>query len=321
MKIELSQAAEFLKTNDRYLILMHANPDGDTLGCGTALCGALQQMGKKARVMCPDAIPARFDYLKQAYAEQEFEHENVICVDIADTKLLGDLKPIGDTAELCLDHHVSNTGYAKRLVLREDYAAAAELIYELLVELGVTITKEIANSVYTGIATDTGCFKYSNTTPQTHLYGAKMMECGADFAAINYTMFDMKTPGRMKLEQLVMSGLKYFAEGHVALIFTSYETMNSIVDIDTDDIGALAALPRQIKGVDIGISIKEKKKGVYKASLRSSQNIDVAKIAEQFGGGGHVRASGCTFEGMTYEQAEKTIADACTEACRKAGLI
>ena len=321
MKIELSEAAEFLRTHDKYLILMHGNPDGDTLGCGTALCGALQQLGKKAKVMCPDYIPARFDYLKQAYEEQEFEHENVICVDIADSKLLGELKALGDTAELCFDHHVSNTGYAKRLVLRENYAAACELIYEVVVELGVNITPQIANSLYTGIATDTGCFKYSNTTPQTHIYAARLIECGADIAPINYAMFDLKTPGRMKLEQAVMSGIKYYAEGHVALIFTSYEMINSIVDIDSDDIGALAALPRQIQGVDIGISIKEKKRGVFKASLRSSQKIDVSEIAKQFGGGGHERSAGCSFDGMTYEEAEKAVSDACVEACRRAGLV
>lgn len=321
MKIELSEAIEFLTTHDSYLILMHGNPDGDTLGCGSALCGALQQLGKKARVQCPDYVPARFDYMKKAYEEQDFEPENIICVDIADTKLLGDLKEVGDRAELCFDHHVSNTGYAKRLVLREDYAAAAELIYEVVAALGVSITVPIANALYTGIATDTGCFKFSNTTPQTHIYAAKLIELGAEIAPINYAMFDLKTPGRMKLEQAVLSNIKYYGEGHVALIFTSYEMINSIVDIDSDDIGALAALPRQIQGVDIGISIKERKKGVYKASLRSSQAIDVSEICAQFGGGGHERAAGCSFEGMTYEQAEKTISDACVEACRKAGLI
>ncbi|MGN1119159.1 MAG: bifunctional oligoribonuclease/PAP phosphatase NrnA [Oscillospiraceae bacterium] len=321
MKIELSEAIEFLNTHDNYLILMHGNPDGDTLGCGMALCGALQQAGKKAKVMCPDHIPARFDYMRAAYVQQEFEHENIITVDVADSKLLGDLKELGDKAELCFDHHVSNTEYAKRLVLRAEYAAACELIYELLVEMGINITPQIANALYTGIATDTGCFKYSNTTPQTHIYAAKLIECGAEIAPINYTMFDLKTPGRMKLEQIVMSGLKYFAGGHVALIFTSFDTINSIVDIDSDDIGALAALPRQIQGVDIGISIKEKKRGVFKASLRSSQAVDVSKIAQQFGGGGHERAAGCSFEGMSYEEAEKTIAQACEKACAEAGLI
>lgn len=321
MKIELAAAAEYLKQHDNYLILMHANPDGDTLGCGAALCGALQQLGKNAKVMCPEHIPARFDYLKEAYEIQEFEHENVVCVDVADTKLLGDLEPLGNTAELCLDHHESNIEYAKRLVLREDYAAACELVYELLTELGTDITVPIANALYTGIATDTGCFKFSNTTPQTHIYAARLIEKGAQISAINYAMFEMKTPGRIKLEQTVLSNMKYYAEGHVALIFVSYDTINSICDIDSDDVGALASIPRQISGVDIGISIKEKKRGVFKASLRSSEKINVAEIAQRFGGGGHARASGCTFDGVSYDEAERIISEACTEACRKAGLL
>lgn len=321
MKIELAAAAEYLKQHDNYLILMHANPDGDTLGCGAALCGALQQLGKNAKVMCPEHIPARFDYLKEAYEIQEFEHENVVCVDVADTKLLGDLEQLGNTAELCLDHHESNIDYAKRLVLREDYAAACELVYELLTELGTDITVPIANALYTGIATDTGCFKFSNTTPQTHVYAARLIEKGAQISAINYAMFEMKTPGRIKLEQTVLSNMKYYAEGHVALIFVSYDTINSICDIDSDDVGALASIPRQISGVDIGISIKEKKHGVFKASLRSSEKINVAEIAQRFGGGGHARASGCTFDGISYDEAERIISEACTEACRKAGLL
>ena len=124
MKIELSEAAEFLRSRDNYLILMHASPDGDTLGCGSALCGALQQLGKKARVQCPEAVPAKFDYMQEAYEKQEFDYETVVTVDVADSKLLGELRAVGDTAELCLDHHATNTGYAKRLVLRADYASA-----------------------------------------------------------------------------------------------------------------------------------------------------------------------------------------------------
>lgn len=321
MKIELNEAVDFLKANDKFLILMHGNPDGDTLGCGSALCGALQRMGKKARVLCPDHVPARFDYMERAYEKQEFEPETIVTVDVADSKLLGELQSIGDNADLCIDHHISNTEYAKRLLLRHDYAAAAELVYEVIKALEVEIDVPLANCIYTGIATDTGCFKFSNTSPQSHIYAAELLALGVEKTMINYIMFEMKTPGRIRLEQEVLRTVKYFADGHVALIFTSLDMLNSITDIDSDDVGALAALPRQIQGVDIGLSIKEKKPGLYKASLRSSERINVAEIARAFGGGGHDRASGCSFEDTTYEQAEKLITDACVEACRKAGLI
>lgn len=321
MKIDVTQAADFLRGNDDFLILMHASPDGDTLGCGHALCGALQRMGKHAKAVCPEEIPHRFDYLYSAVTEQEFEPATIVCVDVADTKLLGDMKELGDKAELCIDHHVSNTGYAKRTLVRPEYAAACELVYEVIKALGVPFDKELANCIYTGTATDTGCFKFSNTTAQTHIIAAEMIGFGAEFAMINYVNFDLKTQGRIRLEQEVLKNIQYFSEGHVAMITVPLSLVESIPDIDSDDVGALANIPRQIEGVDIGICVKEKKPGVFKASMRSSELIDVAEICAQFGGGGHERAAGCSFYGGTIEEAEDRIAEAACQAVKKAGII
>ena len=320
MKIDVKQAADLLRENDDYLILMHASPDGDTLGCGHALCGALQRMGKRAKAVCPEEIPHRFDYLFKAIKEQEFEPKNIVCVDVADTKLLGEMKELGDKAELCIDHHLSNTDYAKRTLVRPEYAAACELVYEVIKELGVTFDKELANCIYTGTATDTGCFKFSNTTAQTHIIAAEMIGCGAEFAMINYVNFDLKTQGRIRLEQEVLKNIQYFGDGHVAMVSVPLSLVESIPDIDSDDVGALSNIPRQIEGVDIGICMKEKKKGVYKASMRSSERINVAEICAEFGGGGHERAAGCSFYGGTIEEAEQNVIRACCNALAKAGI-
>ncbi|MBD5129211.1 MAG: bifunctional oligoribonuclease/PAP phosphatase NrnA [Ruminococcaceae bacterium] len=320
MKIDVKQAADLLRENDDYLILMHASPDGDTLGCGHALCGALQRMGKRAKAVCPEEIPHRFDYLFKAIKEQEFEPKNIVCVDVADTKLLGEMKELGDKAELCIDHHLSNTDYAKRTLVRPEYAAACELVYEVIKELGVEFDKELANCIYTGTATDTGCFRFSNTTAQTHIIAAEMIGCGAEFAMINYVNFDLKTQGRIRLEQEVLKNIQYFADGHVAMVSVPLSLVESIPDIDSDDVGALSNIPRQIEGVDIGICMKEKKKGVYKASMRSSELINVAEICAEFGGGGHERAAGCSFYGGTIEDAEQNVIRACCNALAKAGI-
>ncbi len=320
MKIEINEAAEFLRSHDDYLILMHASPDGDTLGCGYALCTALQRIGKRAKAVCPDEIPHRFDYMREGVTQQDFEHTTIIAVDVADSKLLGDMKEIGDKAALCIDHHVSNTEYAERLLLREHYASACELMYEVLTALGTDIDRVIANCLYTGVATDTGCFKFSNTKPQTHIVAAKLMECGAEIAPINYAMFELKTQGRIKLEQDVLKNMRYFGDGHIAMVTVMLDTIANIPDIDSDDVGAMAAIPRQIEGVDIGISMKEKKQGLFKASLRSSERIDVSKIAQQFGGGGHARASGCSFT-CSFDEAVEQIVSACCDALKQAGII
>lgn len=316
MEIDVQQAAEFLKANDNYLILMHASPDGDTLGCGHALCGALQRMGKRARAVCPEEIPHKFDYLFSACEKQEFEYKTVVCVDVADTKLLGDMKEIGDAAELCIDHHETNTGYAKRTLIRGEYAAACELMYEVINALGVEFDNELANCIYTGTATDTGCFKFSNTTPQTHLIAAKMMRFGADYAMINYVNFDLKTQGRIQLEQEVLKNIRYFEGGRVALISVPLALVQSL-DVDSDDVGALANIPRQIEGVDVGICVKEKKNGSFKVSLRTSKLVNAADVCLKFGGGGHARAGGCSFFNGA-EDAEKKIVEASCEAVRAA---
>ncbi len=320
MRIEVKDAADFLRAHDNYLILMHSSPDGDTLGCGYALCGALQRMGKKARAVCPDDIPKKFDYLKEAVKEQNFETDNIICVDIADTKLLGKMKEIGDKAALCIDHHISNTEYAERLLLKADYASAAEIVFEVIKELMVPVDKILADCIYTGVSTDTGCFKYSNTTAKAHKTAAELMELGADFARINYVMFDLKTQGRIKLERTALSNIHYYAGGHIAVITVTKELISDIPDIDSDVVGALSALSRQIEGVDIGICFKEKEDGIFKASLRSSEKINVSEIAAKFGGGGHKRAAGCSFS-CPLEEAEKDLVEKCAEAIKNAGII
>ncbi|MGN0650229.1 MAG: bifunctional oligoribonuclease/PAP phosphatase NrnA [Oscillospiraceae bacterium] len=314
MRIKIEEAAEFLRTHDDYLILMHSNPDGDTLGCGFALCGALQRMGKRAKAVCADPIPRRFDYLCKAIEQQEFEPQTIVAVDVADAKLLTDNEALGLKAELCIDHHGTNREYAVRTLLEPDYAANCELVYQVICELGVTIDKELANCLYTGVATDTGCFKYSNTTPQTHIIAARLIELGAEISYINYIMFEMKTPMRLELEQAALAGLRYYGGGRIAVISVSLALLETMVNVDSEDIGALAAIPRQIEGVDIGISIKEKKPGLFKASLRSSERADAAQIAAVFGGGGHARAAGCSFVDKTQEEVEALLVAECEKA-------
>ncbi|MDE6728155.1 MAG: bifunctional oligoribonuclease/PAP phosphatase NrnA, partial [Oscillospiraceae bacterium] len=228
------------------------------------------------------------------------------------------MKEIGDKAELCVDHHETNTGYAKRTLLCEDYAAACELIYEVINALGVPFDKELANCVYTGTATDTGCFKFSNTTVQTHMIAAEMIKFGADFANINYINFDLKTQGRIKLEQEVLKNIRYFEGGHIALISVPLSLLDGLSDVDSDDVGALSNIPRQIDGVNVGICVKEKKPEVYKASLRTSELVNAAEVCSLFGGGGHARSAGCSFYGGTLAEAEEKIVAAACEAVRRA---
>lgn len=308
--ITLEQAAEFLLQNDNFLILSHANPDGDTEGCAHGLCGALQRIGKKARLACSDPLSERFSYMEEAIEKQDFKESCVVSVDIADRSLLGELEqPYGNKVDLAIDHHVSHKPFAKRIYVDDSAAAACEIIYDLVKLLGAnTLDEKTAKCIYTGIATDTGCFKFGNTTKLTHEKAGALMEYGFEAAALNYLLFDMKTKARLGLERYVFENIEFFASDKGAVIALSKDILNKV---DTEDVNGISALPRQIQGVEVGVVLKEKKDG-WKVSLRSN-SVNVQEICSLFGGGGHIRAAGCTIKTDSAEEAKKLITEAVTK--------
>ena len=312
--ITLEQAAKFLSEHDDFLILSHANPDGDTFGCSHGLCGALQKIGKRAKIACADPLSQRFSYMRNAIEIQEFEERTIVSVDVADKSLLGSNEELyGDKVDLAIDHHFSHVPFAKQVYVDDTAAAAAEIVYDLILLLGVTPDKNIAACLYTGIATDTGCFKFGNTTRLTHEKAGRLMEYGFDAAEINYTLFDMKTKARLKLEHYALENMELFAGDRGAVVVLTKELMDSV---DAEDVNGIASLPRQIQGVEVGIVLKERDEG-WKASMRSN-NVNVQKICGLFGGGGHIRAAGCTLKNMTAQEAKEKIKAAATEALQKA---
>lgn len=292
--ITVADAAVMLKEAQDIVILTHQYPDGDTLGCGFALCRALRSLGKRARVECADAIPEKYDYLTDIAACEHFEPQFVVAVDVADDKLLGDLKATYEgRVDLCIDHHGSNTEYAASLLLKADYAAASMVVYEVLCEMGVTPDNAMAECLYTGIATDSGCFKYANADAYAHRMAADLMDVGVRAEMINRVMFDIKSRARVELERLALAGMKFYCNGRVAVMPI---TLAMVKDSNAreNDMEGLAPLPRQIEGVWVGITLREKESGEYKISLRTGSHADAAEICKVLGGGGHVRAAGCS---------------------------
>ncbi len=292
--VSVKESAELLKAHDNFLILTHAHPDGDTLGSGFGLCSALRLLGKKANVACADEIPEKFKFLT-AEGNQEFEIETVISVDVADTKLLGGLQEeYADKVLLNIDHHGTNIGFAEQLYLEADSASACECVYKVIKELGVEVTPFIADCLYTGMATDTGCFKFSNTTPRTHIFAAELMQAGAQFSEINRVMFEVKTKNRLEMERRVLEQIEYIADGRCAFM-TFTQQMIKETGCDSSDMDGITALSRQIEGVQIGVTVREKTDGRWKVSIRTYEPYDAAAICRVFGGGGHIRAAGCEF--------------------------
>lgn len=292
------QTAEILKEQDDILILVHAHPDGDTLGCGYSLCRALLSLGKKAAVSCSDEIPQKYAYLSKGVEQYEFEPKFIVAVDVADTKLLGKRNEslYADKIDLCIDHHGSNILFAKKTLLDPSAAAACEIVLKVIRSLGADVTPETADCIYTGLSTDTGCFRYSNVTPATMRMAADMIEAGARHAEINTAMFETKTKTYVALEKLCLAGMKMYFDGKLALITVTQEMFRQSGS-DESECDAIAALPRQIEGVIVGATMREKPDGSFKVSLRTHYPADAAKICATMGGGGHQRAAGCQLNG------------------------
>lgn len=304
--INLYELSGYLKEHDNYEILTHAYPDGDTLGSGFALCLALQQIGKNARVITTN-IPSKFTYLLKGVKEQDFEAETIISTDVAADSLLGsNMEKYAGRIDVCIDHHGSNTITAKEKFVDRFAAANCEIIYKLFRRMNVKITEQIADCLYTGISTDTGCFRYTNTTSETMRVAAQLMDFGCNTEYINKVMFETKSKTKIQIEHAVYDTMTYCADGRCAIIYTTLDMFKSL-DVGDDEMEGLASIPRQIEGVLMGITMREKEGGFFKISVRTNCGINASEFCSQFGGGGHPAAAGCTVEGTLDEVRNKLI--------------
>lgn len=309
MKISVKKCADILREKDNILILTHANPDGDTLGSGFALCRALMKIGKICAVINADDIPKKYNYLFDDIVEIKFKPDYVVAVDVATVKLLGGLEE-QYKIDMCIDHHSTNTEYAN-LLLFEDAPAACQIMYEVVLALGVEVDKKIADCLYTGLTTDTGCFRYDSTTAQTYRVAADLIDAGADNGRINRIMFETKSKTYARLERLAIESMRFYEHERVAVITVTQE-MFQLTGSNAQETEGLAPLTRQIEGVEIGITIQERPDGTCKASIRTFESVNAAKLAACFGGGGHAQAAGCKFD-CDVKEARRLLVDKCRE--------
>lgn len=309
MKIDFERAVALLKEKDDILIISHASPDGDAIGSSFALMLALRKLGKRARVINGDPFPEKFGYIT-SFPDDEFEEKYVVTTDVADSKLLG--KEIEskyqNRVDLAIDHHATNRLYAKETYVEEKSASACEIVFLLIEALGVSIDKDIANCLFTGCSTDTGCFRYSSVTPRTHIIAAKLIEYGAEHVMINTKMFETKKKSFLEMERRCLDSMQLLEDGRVCF-FVITRKMAEETHCEEADFDAIVALSRQIEGVKVGVTLKEKKDGSFKASVRTDEEIDAAKICSRFGGGGHMRAAGCTFDCSPEQAKEKILSE------------
>ena len=310
--VDLMEAGEWLLEHDDYLILTHRRPDGDTVGCAAALCRGLRQKGKRAFVFPNEDLTPRLGFLLEGLtAPAGLLPAHILAVDIADRALLTEGEALyGGRVALCIDHHPSNTGYAERLLLQPRAAAAGELVFLLLETMGVLPELPIWEALYIAVATDTGCFRFSNTTPLSHEIAARAIRAGLDFHKHNHTFFEAKSKVRFAIERQMLDRLRFSPDGRVCCSWLDRDWLDSIAATD-DDLDNLSTLTMSLEGVDCGIILTQNRgDGRYKVSVRTHKPADASRICQRFGGGGHPRAAGCTVDGPAEQAAQRLMAAA-----------
>lgn len=298
---DINEVVALLKSNDNYAILTHQYPDGDTLGSAYALCGMLQQIGKKAKVLINGgALPTKFSYLANGIDTTQFTPQTYISVDVADKKLLGELDIYADNILMAVDHHETHKPFAQQYYVVAESASNCENIFDIAKLLDITFTKDIANAIYTGMTTDTGCFRYSNVTARTHLIAAQLMEYNCDAYKINKQMFETVSKNKKELEAYVIGNMEYYHNDEVAFAYTTKAILDKF-NVGDDQIEGISAIPRTIEGVKVGITLREKDSQTFKVSVRTNDGIKANEICSHFGGGGHNAAAGCAIKGTIQQ--------------------
>ena len=297
----LAETAKLLKEAGKMVIVSHISPDGDTLGSSLALAHALRMLGKEVMLNVDDDIPSVFSFLPGIGEYMRFAPDDsvpadlLIVIDASSADRAGNaMNVVKARSVLNIDHHKTNTHFADYLYLDSDAAATAEIIYSLLLELGTELNTEIATCIYEGLYTDTGSFKYSNTTSRTLSIASALLTYGVNPSLISDNM-EVKSRSQVEMLGKALETLTFLRDGKLAYVEVAPELYDYNVDTDT-----FVSYPRYIEGVEVALLFKQVEENLTRVSFRSKQ-VDVAKIALSFGGGGHQKASGCSIHAPLKE--------------------
>jgi phosphoesterase RecJ-like protein len=313
---QLENAAAFLREHDDFLIVSHVQPDGDAISSTVAVGWILEKLGKTYTMMNEGPIPARLQFLWRSSeitgcdrAEPERKYSRIIAVDCADFSRIGSSQRwfAEEYEMLNIDHHPTNDGFGSINLLRVDAAATSEILYEMAGHLALPLDKEAATAIYTGLLTDTGGFRYSNTSPFVMEAASRLLEAGVEGPELAELLLERMSMGQMKILQKGLSRLAFSEDQRIGWLWVTSEDLTETGAVN-EDLEGLVNYPRNIEGVDVGILFKENGTKSVKVSMRSSGLVDVAAVAQHFGGGGHVRAAGCRLTLPLSEAMEQVIA-------------
>lgn len=302
-------------------ILTHVNADGDALCASFALADVLSARGKDVTCVLEEKPGSKYDFLGGEFVVYDdiikTKYDVCIVVDCGSMERMGKRIDIFNAAKctINIDHHKTNDGYATLNVVKPTYCAACEVIAEMFGELNLRLSDIAARLLYAGIMSDSGCLKFSSTTSSTHRIVADLLEYDFDHSEVARLLYDSNSMELTRLTGFVMNNVECFENGAITLISTDSDLLDQY-GVEESDANALINIPRSIKGAEIAIEIKERG-GVVRVSFRSNGKADVNRVAEEFGGGGHIRAAGATLHGMSIETAKTAVIAAATKELKR----
>lgn len=315
----LSQVVELIEQKRRFAITSHVRPDGDSLGSSLGLSWLLGALGKDSEVIMRDPVPRAYQRLPGANQVRvtpriDRTYDAVFVIECSDISRPG-LIDLDKQLVVNIDHHSTTALFGTINWIDATASAVGEMIYNLCKALGVRVTKEIAECVYTALLTDTGSFHYSNTTERTFKIASELVRAGVKPAKISQAVFNNYEWSKLMLLSQVLATIRHDRTGRIAWMHQTLEMQQNACATEDDGDG-MVNYPMSVGTVEAVAFIKECEPGVYRASLRSKGDINVARIAEMFGGGGHRNASGCTLKGA-WSEVEHEIVGLLSEAIAK----
>lgn len=305
-KLTRTEAARFLQERDHFAILSHRRPDGDTIGSSAALCLGLRMLGKTAHVIENPEVSPRFQWLHAGLTKKSVEAgDTIVSTDVAAPNMLPrDLEHLVGSIALRIDHHGTASSFTEFEIVDPESASCAELVYDILMEMGAEMDKNLAEAVYVGASTDTGCFRFANTTAHTFHTAAACAEAGAGIYELNQALFETNTLGRLRIQAWIVEHMKLLREGELALCAIP-RSVEQELGVTEDDMDNISSFPRSIAGVQVAATLRETADGETKMSFRAVPGKDAAAIAVKFGGGGHKGAAGASLHLPLKEAAEQ----------------
>lgn len=314
-KLTRTETAAYLLERDHFCILSHCRPDGDTVGSSAALCLGLRSLGKTAHVLFNEEVTERFAWLHEGLTKaQPEEGDTLVSTDVAAPGMLPQaFQPLLGKIALRIDHHGSATSFTEQELVDPASASCAELVWDVLKEMGVKADPAIAEAVYVGTSTDTGCFRYANTTAHTFQTAADCAAAGARVFELNQTLFETNSLGRLKMQAWIVDHIHMLRCGSMAVCAIP-RSVEEELGVTEDDMDNISSFPRTVAGVCIAATLREAKDGHVKLSVRAVPGYDAAKIAAKFGGGGHKGAAGAGIN-LPIAEAEQAVEAALLEEC------